>query len=159
MTHLFNTHITYIFVYYSMKKSLVIFLSFFYLILASGFIQYTHLCKEMTSKVYSFTNTQNQNQDKPCPICSKKDKDLKDKKKDCCQHEVKFVKVDDSVKKQSNFDFSVKFLGDTIPNKTLGTVFDAETILSNTPKNTAYSSSKVSIQSNPIYILHCVYRI
>lgn len=142
-----------------MKKSLVIFLSVFYLVLASGFTQYSHLCKEMASKMYSFTNTQNQNQDKPCPICSKKDKDLKEKKKGCCQHEAQFVKVDDSVKKQNSFDFSVKFFGDAIPNKMLGAVFDVETILSDTEKNTYSYSSKVPIQGNPLYILHCVYRI
>lgn len=142
-----------------MKKSLVIFLSLFYLVLASGFTQYSHLCKEMASKVYSFTSTQDQNQDKPCPICSKKDKNLKDKKKGCCQHEAQFVKVDDSLKKQNSFDFSVKFLGDAIPNKMLGAVFDVGTILLKTEKSTNYPSSKVPIQGNPLYILHCVYRI
>lgn len=143
----------------TMKKLFVIFLSLFYLVLASGFTQYAHLCKEMASKVYSFTNTQHQNQDKSCPMCAAKEKGLKDKKKDCCQHETKLIKVNDSVKKQNSFDFSVKFWGDAIPNKMLGTVFDLELILSDNSKNTAYSSSKVPIQGNPLYILHCVYRI
>ena len=142
-----------------MKKLLVIFLSLFYLALASGFAQYVYLCKGMASKVYSFTNTQEQNQDKPCSLCSAKDKDLKEKKKNCCKNEAKLVKVNDSIKKQFNFDFSVKFWGDAIPNKMLGAVFDVESILLKTEKNTTYSSSKVPIQGNPLYILHCVYRI
>ncbi|MBP6587667.1 MAG: hypothetical protein KA208_06550, partial [Flavobacterium sp.] len=92
-------------------------------------------------------------------ICSAKEKGLKDQKKNCCKHVSKIIKLDDSVKKHNNFDFSVKFWGDAIPNKMLGTVFDLELILSDNSKNTAYSSSKVPIQGNPLYILHCVYRI
>ena len=142
-----------------MKKLFVIFLSLCYLVLFSGFTQYAHLCKGTASKVYSFSNTQQQNQDKPCPICSAKEKGLKDQKKNCCKHVSKIIKLDDCVKKHNNFDFSVKFWGDAIPNKMLGTVFDLELILSDNSKNTAYSSSKVPIQGNPLYILHCVYRI
>ena len=142
-----------------MKKLFVIFLSLCYLVLSSGFTQYAHLCKGTASKVYSFSNTQQQNQDKPCPICSAKEKGLKDQKKNCCKHVSKIIKLDDSVKKHNNFDFSVKFWGDAIPNKMLGTVFDFEPIVLDIEKNTAYSSTKVPILGNPLYILHCVYRI
>ena len=89
-----------------MKKLFVIFLSLCYLVLSSGFTQYAHLCKGTASKVYSFSNTQQQNQDKPCPICSAKEKGLKDQKKNCCKHVSKIIKLDDSVKKHNNFDFS-----------------------------------------------------
>lgn len=142
-----------------MKKIFVIFLSLFYLVLASGFTQYKHFCKGTESKIYSFSDTKEQNQNKPCSICSAKEKGLKDQKNNCCQHDAKYVKVDNSVKKQNNFDFSLKFWGDAIPNKMLGTVFDFEAIVLDTEKNTAYSSSKLPIQSTPLYILHCVYRI
>lgn len=113
----------------------------------------------MAIKIYSLTNTGEQNSDEPCPICSSKEKDLTKKKKGCCQHEAKIVKVDDSVKKQSQFDFSVKFRGDAIPNETLGTVFDIAIIADNTKQSTSYLTSKVPIRGNPLYILNCVYRI
>lgn len=142
-----------------MKKLFVIFLSLCYLVLSSGFTQYAHLCKGTASKVYSFSNTQQQNQDKPCPICSAKEKGLKDQKKNCCKHVSKLIKLDDSVKKQSHFDFSVKFWGDAIPNKLLGTVFDVVLIETETTKSPLYSSTKIPVRDNPLYILHCVYRI
>jgi len=141
-----------------MKKLFVIFLSLLYLVLSSGFTQYQHTCKAMAVKLYSLTNTENQNSDKPCPICSAKEKDLNKKKKDCCQHKTQLVKVDDVVKKQSNFDLSVKFWGDAIPNKTLGTVFDFS-ISTEAATSTPYLSSKIPFRGNPLYILHCVYRI
>lgn len=142
-----------------MRKLFVIFLSLCYLVLSSGFTQYQHTCKTMAIKIYSLTNTGEQNSDEPCPICSSKEKDLTKKKKGCCQHEAKIVKVDDSVKKQSQFDFSVKFRGDAIPNETLGAVFDIAIIADNTKQSTSYLTSKVPIRGNPLYILNCVYRI
>ncbi|WP_312554021.1 HYC_CC_PP family protein [Empedobacter brevis] len=142
-----------------MKKLLVIFFSLFYLVVASGFTQYTHLCKGAARTVYSLTNTKDQNQNKPCPICSAKEKGLKKQKKNCCEHLFKLIKVNDSVKKQNNYDFSVKFWNDVIPGKMLGTVFDLETTPLYIHKNDTYTSSKVPIQDTSIYILHCVYRI
>ena len=142
-----------------MKKVFILFLSLIYLVLSSGFTQYSHFCKGTATERISLTNTAHQDSDKPCPICSAKEKSLKDKKKDCCKHESKIIKVDDCVKKHNNFDFSVKFWGDAIPNKMLGTVFDFEPIVLDIEKNTAYSSTKVPILGNPLYILHCVYRI
>ncbi len=141
-----------------MRRAFVIFLSMFYLVLSSGFTQYQHLCKGMATQLYSLTSPQEQNSNKPCPLCSSNDKDLTQKKKDCCKVESKTVKVDDSVKKQSNFDLSVKFWGDTIPNQMLGAVFDIATIEQTSTKNPNFSS-KVPIRNNPLYILHCVYRI
>ncbi|MBD1422301.1 HYC_CC_PP family protein [Sphingobacterium chuzhouense] len=141
-----------------MRQIFVIFLSLSYLVLSSGFSQYQHTCKEMAVKLYSLTNTEHQNSDKPCPICSAKDRELKEKKKDCCKHETKIIKTDDVVKKQSNFDFSVKFWGDAIPNKMLGSVFDFS-IATETEKSTSYHTSKIPLRGNPLYILHCVYRI
>lgn len=142
-----------------MKKLFVIFLSLCYLVLSSGFTQYQHTCKAMAIKMYSLTNNGHQNSDEPCPICSSKEKDLTKKKKGCCDHEAKIVKVDDSVKKQTQFDFSVKFWGDAIPNKTLGTVFDFPLITDNTKQTPSYFSSKVPVRGTPLYIYHCVYRI
>jgi hypothetical protein len=142
-----------------MKKLFVILFSFLYLVLASGFTQYSHACKGMAMKTFSLTNTAQQNSDEPCPICADNEKGLTQKKKGCCQHEAKIVKVEDSVKKQSQFDFSVKFWGDAIPNKTLGTVFDFPLITDNTKQTPSYFSSKVAVRGTPLYIYHCVYRI
>ncbi|MBA5791160.1 hypothetical protein H1R17_00545 [Flavobacterium sp. xlx-214] len=142
-----------------MKKLLLIFLSLFYLGIASGFTRYSHMCKSMGSTSYSFSSAESSNRDKPCPICSLKEKGLKESKKDCCKHEAKLIKVDDSVKKHSDFDLSVKFWGDAIPNKMLGSVFDYVALEPAFLTNTFYSSSKVPVQGNPLYILHCVYRI
>ena len=141
-----------------MKKLFVIFLSLCYLILSSGFTRYSHVCKGMAVHQYSLTNTGHQNSDKPCPLCSVKDKNLNEKKKDCCRHETQIIKVNDSVKQQSSFDLSVKFWGDAIPNKMLGTVFDFS-IETKTEKADQDLSSKIPIRGNPLYILHCVYRI
>lgn len=125
--------------------------------MASGFTQYTHWCKESAITVSSLKNTKQQ--DKPCPICSTKEKGLKDQKKNCCQYDTKIVKVDDSVKKQNSFDFSVKFLEFTLSNKTLGTVYDAEILALANKNNNTFTSSKIPFKGKPLHILHCVYRI
>lgn len=138
-----------------MRKIFVIFLSLIYLVLSSGFTQYSHACKAMAVKTYSLTH---QNSDEPCPICNSKKKDQNKKKEGCCQHEAKVIKTDDSVTNYSQFDFSVKFWGDAIPNELLGAVFDFA-FETETHKTHSYLSSKIPIRGNPLYILHCVYRI
>lgn len=142
-----------------MKKLFVIFLSLFYLVLSSGFTQYQHTCKAMAVKMYSLTNTEHQNSDEPCPICSSKEKDLTKKKKGCCVHEARVLKVDDTVKNQIQFDFSVKFWGDAIPNETLGAVFESAIVANDDQQSNPYLTSTIPIRGNPLYILHCVYRI
>jgi len=140
-------------------KLLVVILSLFYLVFSTGFTKYKHLCKGTSITLYSFSNTQEQSKDKPCSICSLKEKDLNQLKDGCCKHESQEIKLDDSIKKQSNFDLSVKFWGDAIPNKMLGTVFEFSVVDTEIKKSPIYTSTKISIQSNPLYILHCVYRI
>lgn len=141
------------------KKLLVFFLSTMYAVLALGLTQYQHICKGAAEKQYSWTNTESPDKNKPCPICTSKDKKLQEKKKGCCQHQSKLVKLNDSIKKQSHFDFSVKFWGSTIPNQLLGTVFDFSIVSSNNNKSLTYLSSKNPLWSNPLYILLCTYRI
>lgn len=142
-----------------MRKLFVIFFSLFYLVLSSGFTQYQHTCKAMAVKLYSLTNSENQNSDEPCPICSSKEKDLTKKKKGCCDHEAKIVKVDDTVITKSQLDFSVKFWCDAIPNETLSALFEISIFADDTKQSTSYLTSKVPIRGNPLYILNCVYRI
>lgn len=85
-----------------MKKLFVIFLSMLYLVLPTGFIQYSHMCKGMAVKLYSLTNSNTHaDSDKPCLIRSNKNKELKEKKKGCCKHETKIVKVDNAAHKYS----------------------------------------------------------
>lgn len=141
-----------------MQKLFVIFLSVWYLVLSMGFTQYVHICKRMAVKVHSLTNTESRS-DKPCPICAAKEKGLTGKKKDCCKQESKIVKVDHSFYKKSILDLSVKFWGEAIPNKLLGTVFDTSFASFETKKTNHCLSSKVPLRANFLYILHCVYRI
>jgi len=143
----------------TMKKLLVLFISFFYLAMAAGFTKYTHLCKGTETQFFSFSSTVDKKSDKPCPICAAKEKGLEVKKKDCCQQSTQLAKVDEGVKKHFNFDFSVKFWGDAIPNKMLGAVFDYSLPVFETQKTTSFYSNKISPQGNPLYILNCVYRI
>lgn len=142
-----------------MKKLFVLLFSLFYLVLSSGFTQYLHICKGAAVKLASLTNSEHQNSDKPCSICTNKEKDLTKKKIDCCQHETTLLKVDEGVKKQFQFDYSVKFWGNAIPNKMLGSVFDFSIIADDTGQSSLYLTSKTPIRDNPLYVLHCVYRI
>lgn len=140
-----------------MKKRFLIFLSILHLVLSTGFTQYAHLCKGMAVNTYSLTDGGQQNSDKPCPICSAKEKKLKGKKKDCCKHESKIAKVDDGVKKHSNFHFLVKVWDNAIPNKMLGIAFDFAFF--NAAILPLYLTCQIPIRGNLLYILHCVYRI
>jgi len=141
-----------------MKKLFIIFLSISYLVVSVGFIQYSHLCKGMAVNLSSLTNSNaHADSDKPCPICSTKNKELKEKKKGCCKHETKIVKVD-AAHKYPGFDSSVKFWGESIPNETLGALFDFSGAYSETSAPNQISS-KIPIRGNPLYILHCVHRI
>jgi len=141
-----------------MKKALVIFLSFLYLTMSAGFTRDIHVCKEMLLKSYNLVGTEHHDKDAPCPKCSAKEKGLKERKKGCCQYETKIVKLDDVVKKKPHFDFAVKFFGFAIPNEMLGAVFDFSNA-DNCLKNLSYFPSRLPVRGNPLYILHCTYRI
>lgn len=142
----------------TMKKAFVILLSLLHLVMSTGFAQYTHSCKTMAVKVINLTNTDHKDDSKPCPICAEKN-NVTEKKNGCCTTESEIVKTDDVVKQQHKFDFSVKFWGDAIPNKMLGTVFDFAFETSEAENTTPHLSSKIPIRGNPLYIFHCVYRI
>jgi len=142
-----------------MKKLAVILFSTLYLVLSTGFTQYTHVCKTMAVKLYSLSSTAQENPTEPCPICMAKEKDLKSKKQGCCKHEVKVVKVDEGLKKQNHSDLSVKFWGDAIPAKQLGAVFEHAFTPDFCQPNPHFLSSKAPKQGNSIYILNCIYRI
>jgi len=140
-----------------MKKLLVFGLACLYLVLSFGFTRYEHVCKSEKLRTYAQVPLE-QHADKPCPICQQKEKSLTEKKKGCCQYEPKLVKLDEGLKKQVSVDFSVKFWGASIPNETLGAVFDA-LMLPGINRPSFYLSTKLPVGSNPLYILNCVYRI
>ena len=141
----------------NMRKTFVILLSTIYLVLSMGFTKYIHQCKQLALSSISLTKIDQQNSDKPCPNCANKEKGLKFKKEGCCKFESKVVKLDTSIQKQKNSSGSVKFLGDFIPNEMLGAVFEIPSFENLTFNH--FSSSKVPVRGNPLYILHCVYRI
>ncbi len=122
--------------------------------MSSGLTTYTHFCKGVKQGVVLFNGD---NVNEPCPVCASKNKQLKSKKKGCCKHEAKIVKVD-VANKYSGLDFPVKFWGDAIPNESLGALFD---LLQSYPEpsQSTHFPSKIPIRSTPLYIFHCVYRI
>lgn len=139
-----------------MKKLFVIFLSSLYLVLTTGFTQTMHICEEMVEKA-NVEAAEYQDSHKPCPVCSSLDIDVVKKKDDCCKKESKIVKIDESLKKENSYNFSIKSWGEVIPNKTLGAIFDFPFI--NTEENSPYLASRLPVRENPLYILHCVFRI
>jgi hypothetical protein len=141
-----------------LKKTVVIFFTLLHFVVSTGFAQYSHSCEAMAVKVVRVTNSDYKNAAKPCPICSEKE-NVKQKKKNCCKHEVEIVKLDEVAKQQSGLDISVKFLGETIPANMLGAVFDSSLDTFKPQNSSPYLSSKVPLRGNPLYILHCVHRI
>ncbi|QBQ41413.1 HYC_CC_PP family protein [Sphingobacterium psychroaquaticum] len=142
-----------------MKKLFVAILSLVYLVLSTGFTQYIHLCKGTAAKQISFTDLTFKNTNDPCPICTSKHKGLKEKKKDCCKHETEVVKVDDTLNGQSQTDQPVKFWGNAIPTNMLEALFDAQSLDVSSNNDQSYLTSKVPLRGNPLYIIHCSYRI
>jgi hypothetical protein len=140
-----------------MRKTFVIFFSLLYLVMASGFTSYSHICKGVTHETSLFSSA-DANSDQPCPTCVSKNKAQKVKKKGCCKHEAKVTKLKDTgVKKASSQAFSFESFGEVILHRFFGAVFDPAIIAET---GTVYSSpSDVPIRRTPLYIFHCVYRI
>lgn len=138
-----------------MKKLFVIFLSSLYLVLTTGFTQTVHICKEMMTKPLNVM-TGHWEVDKACPFCSSVDMGAEEKKDGCCEEESKTVKIDESLKKETNYSFSIKS-SDHGTSTILGTIFDSTFV--NDKEDIPYLSTKIPIGENPLYILHCVYRI
>lgn len=138
-----------------MKKLFVIFLSSLYLVLTTGFTQTIHICKEMLSKPMT-EMTEQWEVNKPCPFCSSVDMGGEEKQDGCCEEASKIVKIDESLKKESNYSFSIKS-SDQGTSTILGAIFDSTFI--NDEEDLPYLRAKLPVGHNPLYILHCVYRI
>ena len=140
-----------------MRKLFVIFLSLLYLVLSSGFTQFSHECVGSAIRSVSLTASTAIG-DQPCPICLAKEKDLKKSKKDCCKHESKTLKVDVSTQGNGYFDYAFKIFAHVFPERMLGALFDLA-IEGDIIANTNHYSTKTVPWSNPLYIFYCVYRI
>lgn len=138
-----------------MKKLFVIFLSSLYLVLTTGFTQTMHICKEMMMKPLSGM-TDHWEVNKPCPFCTSADIDIEKKEDGCCEEASKIVKIDESLKKETNYNFSVKSQSHEI-SKILEIIFDS-TFISD-EENRPYLRTQRVAGGNPLYILHCVFRI
>lgn len=138
-----------------MRKLFIIFLSALYLVLSLGFTQYTHYCKGVKEQT-SLASTHNGN--KPCPVCSIKEKGLKEKKKDCCKHKSKLLKIEYPTLNNPANEIRFEISSITIPDCIFGTASDfshkSASLLSS-----PYSSSTIPIRGNPLFILNSVYRI
>lgn len=139
-----------------MKQLLVILLSLLYLVLSSGFTQFSHECAGSAVRLVSLSSSATG--DSPCSICLSKEKSLKKSKKGCCKHDSKTLKVDVSTKGNSSSDYALKVFAHVFPERMLGALFDMS-IEEDVAVNTKYYSTKVVPWSNPLYIFYCVYRI
>ena len=138
-----------------MKKLFVIFLSSLYLVLTTGFTQTVHICKEMLANPL-VVMTEPWEVNEPCPFCSSVDMGGEEKQDGCCEEASKIVKIDESLKKESNYSFSIKPSDEGTPT-ILGAIFDSTFI--NDKEGLPYLRAKLPVGHNPLYILHCVYRI
>ncbi len=139
-------------------------MSVLYLVMSFGVAPYQHICKKKSINISGVSYVGYQNSDFPCSLCKNKGKEHSDQKKepckkDCCKKEIKFLKVDDFITHQPNFDSSIRFWGEAIPNKMLGSVFDLLGLNEETDNNSPPFSSKIRSLGNPYYIFYCVYRI
>lgn len=124
-----------------MKKTIIIFLSVFYLILASGFTLNLHYCGGKLKDVSLFSN----NEDGCCG--SKK------KSKGCCKNETTVVKV-----KDSHNSSNVAKLNS--PNITLAHIIPSQLLFKLLHIDEAYVSSNYHdppvLYDNPLYLKHRV---
>jgi hypothetical protein len=139
-----------------MNRVFVLFLTFLYLVLSSGFTTSTHFCEGIKQKTTLF-NSHNKNEQ--CPVCAAKNKNkTQQQKKDCCKHQTELVKIAEKAQQISQQHFTSGFAGDALPHRFFGAVFETY-IRPAAHQQPLYTSSSIPIRSNPLYIFHCVYRI
>lgn len=135
-----------------MKKALILFLSFFYLVLSSGFTQNTHICKGIKQETYFFANNK---EGQPCTKCDRKDGKIL---KDCCKHETKLLKITEKAQKASLDNPSLKYMGVALPFHFFKVVFGYELPQVKTT-GFSYVFTTIPIRNTILYIYYCVYRI
>ncbi|MBW3520052.1 hypothetical protein [Flavobacterium sp. NKUCC04_CG] len=137
-----------------MKKTTVFFLAILYLVVCSGFTTYTHLCQGVEQNI-SFSDSSRDVLGK-CGFCLADEMSSSDK--DCCKEVAKNFKLNVKTSLPKLLDFSAKFLGDALPHRFFGAVFEVVAVKEKVPFFN-YQSYTVPLPSNPLYIFHCVYRI
>lgn len=137
-----------------MKKTVVFFLTILYIVVCSGFTTYTHLCQGVEQAV-SFYDSSREEQGK-CGFCIS-DKEVSSKE-DCCKEVPKNFKLNVKTALPKLVDFSAKFLGDALPHRFFGAVFEVLVSAESVPFFN-YQSYSIPLPSNPLYIFYCVYRI
>ncbi|KIO75465.1 hypothetical protein TH53_20540 [Pedobacter lusitanus] len=135
-----------------MKRLFSIFLSLLLLIVSVGFTASTHFCKGIVME----TPLCHQSQKKACSDCITKN-NQKRNNKSCCRFETRNIKLTEKIQENSQQNNVFKFSGAAVLQRYTGTVFDPNTTLTVSP-NPAFTFPS-PLKSNPLYIMHCVYRI
>jgi hypothetical protein len=135
-----------------MKKVFILLLSFFYLVLSSGFTKNTHICKGIKQETYFFAQNK---EGQPCSKCARKDGKIL---QDCCKHETKLLKITEKAQKAASDNPTLKYFGVAIPFHFFKVVFGYEFPQVKTA-GFSYDFTTIPIRNTLLYIYYCVYRI
>lgn len=135
-----------------MKKALILFLSFMYLVLSCGFTKNTHICKGIQQETYFFSKNK---EGKPCTKCALKNGKIL---KNCCKHETKLLKITEKYQKSTPENPSLKYLGVALPFHFFKIVFGYE-LPQAKASGFSYVFTTIPIRKTLLYIYYCVYRI
>lgn len=138
-----------------MKKLIVLFLCGIYLVLTSGMVMYTHLCKGVIQET-SFA-TKGQENKKTCSFCSTKKQIQQNGQGDCCQEEARVVQLKEDIVLSDTFFFFAKLFGDGVPARYFGAVFETDFPHPKPAINLDIALNRPT--KHPLYILHNVYRL
>lgn len=137
-----------------MKKIFVILFSFFYLVIASGFTTYTHICKGLVQQTSMNTTLSSEGS---CGFCSKTKISTSKTQENCCKEKVEVVKIKSDVKASSFKVIKLNPLSDAIFHRYIGAVFDTTTIKQ--IPTIFFGLYHFKAKDIPLYIKYCVYRI
>lgn len=139
-----------------MKKAVIIFVSFLYLILSTGFITNRHTCKKLGLEELLLFSKQDPTQ--PCTHCKAKNKNQTAPKKGCCTQRAELVKLTDKVQKTPDYKLPVKVWEEVNLHRFPERAFD--TVLWSTDvADRCEVDSLPPPQDTPLFVLHCIYRI
>lgn len=119
---------------------------------SSGFTAYVHLCNGVQQQL-SLSAQKGDN----CKHCSS-NKTSSAHDGSCCTEEQKHYKLEEQSPLVKQWDFPNKWVGDAIPHRFFGHVFEEAQFLDSNPA-TFYSPASDRLRGNPLYIFHCTYLI
>lgn len=123
------------------------------MVVSSGFTTYSHLCKGVTQNIT--LHQENNPTAENCPHCIKNNKKHH---KDCCKKAQQEFKLNEKTVLAKQLDVSHKYLGEAVPHRFFGAVFEpAVTVETTATPKFVYHSKP--LPANPLYIFYCVYRI